>query len=143
MSSCIGCSCFLVVTYRAFMLICSCFDAGRSFDFIPITVRVTICRNLGYVCLIIATRAMVRFATNFCTCGSDIYCPFNRIIVSESIDGLCLTVNLCRAYGAVDYAIIASVGCTIRLNTILNNCIHIRMSKFIDGLCLTVEFCRT
>ena len=65
------------------MLICSCFDAGRSFDFIPITIRVTISRNLGYICLIIATRAMVRFATNCCTSGSDIFRPFGRVIMAE------------------------------------------------------------
>ena len=110
------------------MLVRTGCGTGRCFDFVPITVAVSICRHFGYIRLIVATSTVVGFATNRRTGGFYISCPLGFVIVSELINGLCFSRKFSITYRTVNYAIVASISGTICINLVLNNCRCIGMS---------------
>ena len=124
-------SCFLVVTYRTFVFVRSRLDTSGSFNFIPITIRVTVCGNFRYIYLVTTSRTMMRFATNCCTRGCKVNCPFGFIIVAKFTDVFLLPRKFYATYRAVNHAFITSIGCAIGFYTIFNNCFCICMTECI------------
>ena len=112
----------------------SCCGTSRCFGFVPITITVSVCRNLGNVCLIITTSAVMRFATNCGTGRSNVFRPLGLIIVTELINRFFLSRKLYIAHRTVNYAIVASVHRTSRFYTIFNHRFSLGMTESVSCL---------